>query len=44
MGSVTPLKSTNPGYYERAEALADEITELCLLPLCGRVPAARQDP
>ena len=29
MGTVTPLQTSNPGYYERAEALADEITELC---------------
>jgi hypothetical protein len=29
MGTVTPLKQATPGYYERAEALADEITELC---------------
>ena len=29
MGTVTALKQSIPGYYERAEALADEITELC---------------
>ena len=29
MGRITPLETSIPGYYERAEALADEITELC---------------
>lgn len=29
MGSVTPLETSYPGYFERAEALANEITELC---------------
>ena len=29
MGSVTPFETSHPGYYERAEALANEITELC---------------
>lgn len=29
MGTVTPIKQQNPGFYERAEALANEITELC---------------
>jgi hypothetical protein len=29
MGTITPLRQATPGYYERAEALADEITELC---------------
>jgi hypothetical protein len=29
MGSVTPSETSHPGDYERAEALANEITELC---------------
>jgi hypothetical protein len=29
MGSVTRPETPNPGYYERAETLANEITELC---------------
>ena len=29
MGSVTPLETSYSRYYERAEALANEITELC---------------
>ena len=29
MDSVTPLETSYPGYYERADALANEITELC---------------
>jgi len=29
MGSVTPIETSYPDYYERAEALANEITELC---------------
>jgi hypothetical protein len=29
MGTVTALKQPNPGFYERADALASEITELC---------------
>jgi hypothetical protein len=29
MGTVTALKQPNPGSCERAEALANEITELC---------------
>jgi len=29
MGSVTPFETSHPDYYERAEALANEITELC---------------
>ena len=29
MGSINPLETSHPGYYERAEALANEITELC---------------
>ena len=29
MGTVTPLETPQPGCRERAEALADEITELC---------------
>lgn len=29
MGTVTAMKQPDPGYYERAEALANEITELC---------------
>ena len=29
MGTVTALKLPDPGYYERAESLANEITELC---------------
>jgi hypothetical protein len=29
MGIVTELKQPDPGFYERAEALANEITELC---------------
>ena len=29
MGNVTALNNPVPGYYERAEALGNEITELC---------------
>ncbi len=29
MGSVTALETSHPDFYERAEALANEITELC---------------
>ena len=29
MGTVTALKHSNPGFHERADALANEITELC---------------
>ena len=29
MGTVTAMKQPNPGFHQRAEALADEITELC---------------
>jgi hypothetical protein len=29
MGTITALKHPAPGYYERAETLANEITELC---------------
>ena len=29
MGTVTPLETSYPDYYERAETLANEITELC---------------
>ena len=29
MGTVTALKQPDPGFYERGEVLATEITELC---------------
>ncbi len=29
MGTVTEFKKPKPGYYERAETLANEVTELC---------------
>ena len=29
MGTVTAMKQPNPGFHQRAEALANEITELC---------------
>jgi hypothetical protein len=44
MGTVTALNEPDPGFHERGEALANEITELCSYLYAAEYQPAREDP